>query len=1157
MSGIDFKKCFLCQSENTNDLRDPSKHCGKSHSIYKPYENLASNILELRQLGQLPFSIDVDLLNSQYGGLEEAMRTNNAIWHKRCRNLVDNQKVIRARERQNTDTVHSPVKTRRMSGESSRIYSTSTESIDAEKKTEKEPTCFLCDQPRGKYSKSGFYKVATLGIDTKVRSAAKTICDKALLRKIANGDLISQGCHYHLVCLTKLYRQEDKIKKQSGTQAAKIAVLKAQGLAELIDYVESYRNTNTILQMNELYHLYSVRLLSLGVDSYVHTSRLRASLLSAIPDLKEIRNTSNNHIDLAFDCDLSKAMLEISSHDCDSEVILLSQAAKILRRYTLDQNNNFTGSFSRDCQEESVPTILLTFMQMVLDGPGITKNQKADQIPSMAPAVKSLSQLIAFNTVNRRTNTPDRVARHLRDRETPLAIYIAIKIYSMTRKETLIDILHEKGLCISYKRLRTITTDIANSVVAHFESNGVVVPLQAERGIFTTFGYDNIDHNPRATTCRSSFHGTCISLLQFPESSNQRDREPDSRAVMNPEVMGKNNVAHLPVSYTNIPQINLPKDSVDVPPVPVESSLRPETRPLTETLKDVYEWLTHAHGALEVWAMDSCTTKWISWAAYFANKFGPPLAPVTPSMMLPLFREAAHSPMMVFHGMNIVAAVTKQLNPGQTPVMVVDQLLFTLAEKIQWKFSDILGEDKFVVMLGALHTEKMLYEVLGDWLEGSGWTSLLSVGGVASSGVANSMIKVTHLTRTRYMHQVTALALYSLLRQAHREYLTTTIEDEPLELDDWTKCQRVREPHFLYWHQTLELQLTVLQFVKSIRTASFDLYLETLEHLIPWVYALDHIHYARNLPIHLRDMCALQGMHPTVHQEFMNGKFVGQKTGRAFSGLALDQVHEQLIGSLKGDGGIIGLTEDPVALERFMITGPEISRIIEEFENTPEMCDKKHHEQYHKYQETFRQDVNGLISAFSDVGNPFLEESGQLISLENSRIMTDNVVSTMKNITKIGKNKYDEFFSKRILSSIVPWTSTFHLDKLPLFSVKVKQYKDKSELASLKEERTQFIQMMLSGQSGRDIDEDMFAQENSTCPPSLSSHGQMHKGTKSDILKCLVGDIEDSTSDTSPYSDVVILDGAFIVQSLRPGTASTFQGYAEKVILPYYVMSWL
>ena len=72
--------------------------------------------------------------------------------------------------------------------------------------------------------------------------------------------------------------------------------------------------------------------------------------------------------------------------------------------------------------------------------------------------------------------------------------------------------------------------------------------------------------------------------------------------------------------------------------------------------------------------------------------------------------------------------------------------------------------------------------------------------------------------------------------------------------------------------------------------------------------------------------------------------------------------------------------------------------------------------------------------------------------------------------------------------------------------------------------------MMLSGQSGRDIDEEMFAHENSTYPPSLSSQGQMHRGTKSDILKCLLGDVEDSTSDTSPSSDVVILDGAFIVQ---------------------------
>ena len=42
-------------------------------------------------------------------------------------------------------------------------------------------------------------------------------------------------------------------------------------------------------------------------------------------------------------------------------------------------------------------------------------------------------------------------------------------------------------------------------------------------------------------------------------------------------------------------------------------------------------------------------------------------------------------------------------------------------------------------------------------------------------------------------------------------------------------------------------------------------------------------------------------------------------------------MHEQLIGSLKGDGGIIGLTENPEALRRIMIAGPELTCIIDSF----------------------------------------------------------------------------------------------------------------------------------------------------------------------------------------------------------------------------------
>ena len=62
-------------------------------------------------------------------------------------------------------------------------------------------------------------------------------------------------------------------------------------------------------------------------------------------------------------------------------------------------------------------------------------------------------------------------------------------------------------------------------------------------------------------------------------------------------------------------------------------------------------------------------------------------------------------------------------------------------------------------------------------------------------------------------------------------------------------------------------------------------------------------------------------------------------------------MHEQLIGSLKGDGGIIGITENPEALRRFMTAGPELTRIVDEFEQLINCtADLKNHEQYSKFQ---------------------------------------------------------------------------------------------------------------------------------------------------------------------------------------------------------------
>ena len=81
----------------------------------------------------------------------------------------------------------------------------------------------------------------------------------------------------------------------------------------------------------------------------------------------------------------------------------------------------------------------------------------------------------------------------------------------------------------------------------------------------------------------------------------------------------------------------------------------------------------------------------------------------------------------------------------------------------------------------------------------------------------------------------------------------------------------------------MELELLMLQFIKSLCEGNFNLYVDSLNQLAPWFFALDHVHYARWLPVHIRDMNALDITHPLIYDEFQNGNLVVQRSTHHFS----------------------------------------------------------------------------------------------------------------------------------------------------------------------------------------------------------------------------------------------------------------------------------
>ena len=72
----------------------------------------------------------------------------------------------------------------------------------------------------------------------------------------------------------------------------------------------------------------------------------------------------------------------------------------------------------------------------------------------------------------------------------------------------------------------------------------------------------------------------------------------------------------------------------------------------------------------------------------------------------------------------------------------------------------------------------------------------------------------------------------------------------------------------------------------------------------------------------------------SVHEEFIKRKFTAQKTKIKFSKVALNHNQEQMNAKIKGVGGAIGLTENKSYLQRWLICGPEIERILDEFEGS-------------------------------------------------------------------------------------------------------------------------------------------------------------------------------------------------------------------------------
>ena len=445
-------------------------------------------------------------------------------------------------------------------------------------------------------------------------------------------------------------------------------------------------------------------------------------------------------------------------------------------------------------------------------------------------------------------------------------------------------------------------------------------------------------------------------------------------------------------------------------------------------------------------------------------------------------------------------------------------------------------------------------------MEGSGWTTALAEANVATAGTSDSFLKAASVTRTRRAHQITASSLYALLTKSYQCYKDGLEQEEPVaSFSDWCLKKVATVPQFHFWYLTLQLELLLLVFVRSLREANFELYLDSLSKMVPWLFGLDHTHYARWLPIHLRDMYRLQDFAPDVALHFKQGKFVVNKTSKPFSSIPIDQAHEQNNALVKGEGGAVGLTENPSALRQWMVSGPEMARVINEFEasivteSTQNKQNGKHHEDTRSLQSLFYRDVTALTRTIEEMGNPFMEETEDLLVLDTKEIMSSDAVVRLRKVEEVGMAQYESFITERLVQRSKSLYDPIKRNDLGIFNFPSSKTVSKTtqQLSSAKNDCLLFSRLYISCQTREGNLDEFFQHENQSCPPSLSQDGKLRlPQKKSELAECL-------QSFTTPQVkipedvDAIIIDGSVVVNMVKPRTEKTFAEYSRQSFLPY------
>ena len=169
-------------------------------------------------------------------------------------------------------------------------------------------------------------------------------------------------------------------------------------------------------------------------------------------------------------------------------------------------SNTFNNSFPPDSQKTSVPIQLQILCFLLIDG-------CHPQIKGFRRLSKTIveSVIYQYRKMTGHSSSVTSLRRHVKERETPVPVYIGLKLYASLSTKTVIHCSFSLGLSISYDRCLSIYYNISLNMVKKSYLEGTFVASHLTCEAFTIIAKDNTDLNAISTRVKKHFHGVSMS----------------------------------------------------------------------------------------------------------------------------------------------------------------------------------------------------------------------------------------------------------------------------------------------------------------------------------------------------------------------------------------------------------------------------------------------------------------------------------------------------------------------------------------------------------------------------------------------------------------------------------------------------------------------